>query len=659
MKRKRYLTVKLGIIALWLILLLSMHGCSSSSDEANPGNDGDLDNDQTTTCSKDLDCPGGTFCDLLLGECVSAVLRCTTDADCGEGYVCSSNLTCTQTTNPLPECGEDQVLIDGNCETPECREDSDCEEGELCDTETYLCETEPPPEGGCNTDDDCSDPQVCIDNVCDYCSKDEDCPPDKECITSSQEVPSCQEFNCRNDEDCREDWWCKRSSNRCMPPCTEHEECDAGYLCEEGVCVEIIPECENDWDCEDKKLCNAYQLCERGDTCSTDAQCSAERRCGLVEHYCVPDGCFKDADCDGTKLCDFGTHECRYAVPTGQPCGYDDQCLSTDICHASYCRTLCDPYEADCTADTVCAILTDAASGRGSVCLPELDGQENQDYCGEATPCRADLICYGFTCQEVCNPEAISSTCGEGLACVYSESWGLGICQPQGCDDVSNPCSDGQICYAGTCVTCLINDHCPSRHYCQDGQCHQGCEITSCSGENEYCNSSTHRCEELCIPACTSGNTCVDGSCVPTTCDPPCTLPATCENGVCVEPPDCRTEGCVDERWICDQDTGYCYEPECPPCESWQCCSELTDYQCSNICYTCSALDPTGTCPEGRICEEGICRDIPCVQEQAACGAAADPQGAPCCEGTICCEAFPGSGGICCTECDIDGTCKD
>ncbi len=630
-----------------LSLLMFLLACSSGSGGS----------EDWSPCLDDTDCDSNAYCDIQSGICVIDESLCEKDEECPSGYFCNA---ATRYCEPeqVEGCPAGQVPLEGNCVIPECTLDAHCATNYTCDTDIYRCI--PNIQENCVLDSDCDSPMVCKGGRCGYCSQDADCAPDSYCQFSTSELPGCVAIRCGNDNDCREDYWCRTASGRCVPPCTEHSECEDGKLCMDGHCETVEPECESDWDCPEKKLCSEYRLCERGAACRTDAQCGDGRICEETGHFCVPDGCLYDSECDSGMICDPGPHECRYAVYTGSPCGADEQCLASDRCYRSTCVRTCDPYSPECQTSYVCATVTDLESGPAALCVPMEPGESEGASCSEITPCRTGLICHNRKCGRVCDPSlSAEDVCGEGMVCDIDETLQIGVCATPPCDEDTNPCPSGQFCYQGECVTCATNDQCPTKYFCGRGVCQPGCRITGCATAGTWCNRETEQCEEICPVSCEEGYWCREGHCVPRFCDPPCTPPAVCEYGTCVLPPDCRIVDCPDERWICNQENGLCEEPPCPACPEGWCCSELTDYQCSDICYTCSEEEPRGTCPVGRTCEEGYCTDIPCVGQGETCGALASIPGTPCCEGTVCCEIFPGSGGVCCAECGFDGSCVE
>ena len=639
-------------ICILLLLSLLPLACDFSSEEQpkDPASYGQ--------CTDDDDCRQDSYCHLdetgISGVCVIDYNICHSSDDCENNELCDPD---TRHCRPIEVegCEEGQVMVAGECINPECTADAHCSDGYYCNLDVYLCELKEP--SHCRDNSDCDQPFVCKRERCTFCSDNDDCEITETCKSTATNERACVAISCRQNSECREGYWCKEETGVCRPPCTRNEECENGKVCHNGLCEMINPECETDWDCPRNEVCKPYFLCERGDDCQLDGECGAGRVCNNDIASCIPEGCYFHEDCDNDKACDPGAHECRYASPTGGSCGYSGQCFTIDVCYRSTCIRTCDPYHPNCQSPYICELVLDSEEGLASLCLPPTPGQGLGEYCDGGNPCRNTLVCERRECGSICNPETGTDICPNDKECIVSSTYDVGVCQTPPCDPVSNPCPYGTYCINGRCANCSRNEDCPPMHRCTNGQCEPGCWITGCPVENTSCNSRTGRCEEQCYPACEEGSICENHVCVPLVCNPPCEPPSTCEYGECIYPSDCRYFGCPDERWICDLETGLCEEPPCPPCPPGQCCSELTDYQCSPHCYTCSEEFPQGSCPPGRICDDGYCRHIPCVDETMACGAVADPPGAPCCEGLVCCEVFPGSGGKCCLQCDFDGSC--
>jgi len=142
-------------------------------------------------------------------------------------------------------------------------------------TDCSVLITDPPPTptppGFCEDDDDCPDPQVCVDNRCatptppGFCTDDRDCPPDQVCVdercATRTPTPTPDGF-CRDDDDCPEGETC--IDERCATPtpegyCEDDDDCPEGETCIDNRCTAPSPTpdgfCRDDDDCAEGEIC--------------------------------------------------------------------------------------------------------------------------------------------------------------------------------------------------------------------------------------------------------------------------------------------------------------------------------------------------------------------------------------------------------------------
>src|SRR5262249_12329181 len=143
------------------------------------------------------------------------------------------------------------------------------------------------------------------------------------------------------------------------------------------------------------------------------------------------------------------------------------------------------------------------------------------------------------------------------------------------CDD-HNACTLGDRCSGGSCVPGAERD-CNDNNVCTDDSCN------TTTGECEYTNN-TASCDDL--NPCTLDDTCADGTCVgtPKVCDDGvfCNGFETCDGttGDCVNgtPPTCD-DGIVCTSNVCDPTTDMCVNAGIPGC-----CSSNADCNNGNVC---------------------------------------------------------------------------
>lgn len=109
----------------------------------------------------------------------------------------------------------------------------------------------------CDTDDHCQDSDegqaqdrlYCVNGLCQQCRDDTHCSEGQECVAGAcEDIPGW----CAGTADCPGNQVCR--DNRCGPECLNDGDCDAGYVCEGGSCVEE-PECTSDADCPGDQVC--------------------------------------------------------------------------------------------------------------------------------------------------------------------------------------------------------------------------------------------------------------------------------------------------------------------------------------------------------------------------------------------------------------------
>lgn len=105
--------------------------------------------------------------------------------------------------------------------------------------------------------------------------------------------------------------------------------------------------------------------------------------------------------------------------------------------------------------------------------------------------------------------------CTSNDHCEANEECHDGECVPKEeveCDD-GRPCSGGDICWAGRCVTCTGSGDCDPGLYCSEGECVECTSDTECGGQR--CVTSAGRCAECTSSAqCGPGTVCEDDLCV-------------------------------------------------------------------------------------------------------------------------------------------------
>lgn len=260
--------------------------------------------------------------------------------------------------------------------------------------------------------------------------------------------------------------------------------------------------------------------------------------------------------------------------------------------------------------------------------------------CDDGNPCTEDVCRYNGTC--FYDPLTLKP-CEDGDPCTLADQCTSdGICegtQTLDCDDL-NPCTI-DICVPGQgCthdieengVACDDGDICTSGDNCLDAECvgafpkcddGNPCTADSCNFATGECNNLTQSnfpCDDL--NACTNGDICQNGACVPgKTVD--CNDDNPCTTDDCVEKPKEDGGGCrhipavgtqCDDLNPCTQDdkctdSGGCAGPPASCDDGDPCTSDLC--QPPDGCY----YEPAngGECEDGDACTEtGECQDGEC-----------------------------------------------
>jgi hypothetical protein len=463
---------------------------------------------------------------------------------------------------------------------------------------------------GCVLDSDCSEPQVCLFEMCSPpCAADRDCDDGERCLRTSEGAYCAkhEKTACENTEACPASSNC--TDGACRNPCEDASECQGGQECVAGYCVgsdaehdpAIATPCEDGAArCEglaqaERSVCNEgvwepADPCEGGQLC--DSQSDPPGECADVEDLCFgkqPN----EFTCTGSKRTTCGPDLVTIEV---------EECLSSRHCTEGLkgCAE-CLPNQYRCDGQDLL------------VCNAEADGFDFVETCSDADPCNAEAgACTKYACLpeqkrcldgllQACNAEQSAfetvEDCGEGLCdsatlscdeCVQNTSickadgHTVVACNEDGTSETETDCSetDKPFCANGECTECLGAEDCHAGS-CTIAACNGGtCGTTprgvdlECVGEAGYCDGegSCQECndEDHCLP--TSGE---------------CYLP-TCNNHQCGEAPKGAGESCGPSgSKKCDGD-GACV----------QCIDTVADCnESSEVCRmgTCAdALDEIG-----------------------------------------------------------------
>ncbi|MDF1564614.1 MAG: hypothetical protein P1V51_16335 [Deltaproteobacteria bacterium] len=422
----------------------------------------------------------------------------------------------------------------------------------------------------CTLYTDCPDNHDCVEGICtlvtgdcgnSICAGHTFCDTDQTCKSSTQKV-------CSSDADCGGDFICPPTAGVCMEPCTFDDECDVGFICNNGVSG--CAECAFDSQCLDplRPLCQSAS--GRCVACTGPGQCADGEHCddGSANpqnvNTCQP-GCLEAMDCAVGQRCE------------GAGSGIAGQCVECTVpTQSTDCTLSARPYCHPTTRQCVECTEGGQCPG-GMVCNPE----------GTCVECLTDTHCpMGRVCDP--GPSTCVSGCASSANCPPADALDQTVCDPN-----AGP--------FGACVECMIATDCNPGYKCTANACVEGCDSSAtCPTDRPVCNLIADRCVEcLRDQDCTNDLACdtASNTCVCLNIGETCTASAQCGNppfdGFCAAVHRCVTR------------------VECPS-TGWR---DISTQVCGQAC---SIVNNPDTCPSGYTCrrveyEGGTNPNLQCV----------------------------------------------
>ena len=606
---------------------------------------------------------------------VDSVVVCVDDSTeaCVQIACDPADGACKPTPRPEGTACDDQNLCTAQdrCADGVCQGDAlKCEDGEICTDDT--CD----PLAGCQHTANavaCSDGDSC--SVFDYCLGGEcvpgpklcDCKDDLDCAVVDDGdrcngTFMCDDGACVHDPDtvivcsttdetdCRVNV-CQAATGTCVLKaiadgmrCDDGNPCTLSDVCQDGVCnAGGAVECDDANDCtqdhcDDAGVCQYLPLdgpgfaCDDGNPCTgpgASDRCVAGACVGAARVCSDGDACTLDW-CDAAAGSESSACQSE-SVDDGDPCDDEDACTLVSSCQQGVCTASGPPLSCDdgnpCTIDAAC----DSQTG---LCATE-DATDGSPCDGFFGACVESAVCVAGKCE----PQAVKP-------CLSEDPCMEGACDPESGDCAFTPKGVGAACALDD--PCVITAVCNAGGLCEAAQlktCPQGtnpCQLTSCDAAQGG----------LCVPAnvaddtdCSSGDLCMDASCVagvcqaqPKDCADLKTGDEVCQNVWCDPAEGCKVENLEGEPCV----YGPCTEGDA--CDATGACKAGVAKDCSttNSCQVPIGCDTgSGECiydvlPDSSSCDDGN----PCTENDQCTDGGCAGQWRSCDDGYICTVDF-------------------
>ena len=563
--------------------------------------------DDGEACTKEDACTGG-----LNSQCVGAAYSCDEESDCStrtcdgaggcdivvEPGFCYDNEVChpegAQLGCYVCDAGANALGLSIAVNGTDCDDTNPCTVTDTC--QNAVCAGVVAEEGAaCDDGDDCTTEEICVAGEC------------------GDGVDPCDDGNVCTVDSCVPDTGggCKFDPLEAGTSCDDDDACTletvcAGTSCEGGVAL----------NCDDGNQCTS-NACDSSAGCvSTDLQgvgCDDGNKC-TENDLCDGgecDGELIGPDCDDGLVCTLDECDpaigCEHIKLSNTPCDDGDACTAVDTCVVGACQSG-GAVVCSTAGDTDC--LTNLCKSDVGC---ELTPTNNGGNCSDGDLCTTNDVCDQGTCKgpvplncedgQICTLDS----CDPAVGCAYENA-------VAGCID-GNPCTQGDQCENGVCVS-GTNKDCSDGEICTtDGGCNQA------NGECEYSNNSNSCDDGL---SCHIGDFCQNGSCQQGS------FPASCDDGL-----DCTDDSCDDALGGC------VHAPNDLACDDGVNCT-VDECDASSGC----SYEPIDTdCDDGDGCTVDVCDpilgcenapEVNCCESESDCD-----DGDPCTTDT--CEAGPGS----------------
>jgi len=360
-----------------------------------------------------------------LGSATVAIAECQVAGDCDDANVCTTD-TCSsgvcQNTNNTVSCDDGLFCTaDDTCSGGECVGANDpCTIPLLCSEDLDACVE-------CLTSEDCSDGNICTDDVCDAfgsCSNPNNTLSCNDGVFCTA-VDVCDGGTCVGTGDTCPGLVCDEPNDRCVE-CLGDGDCDDSNVCTTDSCAgNVCSRVPNSLSCNDGRWCTVTDTCVGGACIGTVNPCTTPLICSEALDACVE--CEVAADCDDGNIC------------TTENC-FSNICFNTN-------------NTAPCNDGLFCTTLDRCSSGScvgsGDACPDQLCDEPNDRCvdCFTVGDCPDDNVdCTVDTCDDgACLYPPDDVFCDDGLFCNGPEFCHTTLdCQPG-----TVPCDDPALCAEG------------------------------------------------------------------------------------------------------------------------------------------------------------------------------------------------------------------
>ncbi len=490
-------------------------------------------------------CSGNLLC---TGTSASCPATCTLDVDCVAGYFCDSG-SC------VLKAAQGQPCTSGNeCQSTFCVDNVCC--NTACSGECDSCSAALKG-GGSN-------------GVCGATAAGTD--PDGDCTAELAYCvggPGVAASNCdttcdpNDDGQCVPGAFCDATQNPdvCVADLPNGDACENGGDCQSGFCVDGV--------CCNEACDGACEGCSDFFTGITNGVCGSfgsgtdpESECG--NYFCSLNGCNDNCESNDDLLCKMDT----YCFEVGGPA--NDQCRATEIdgvacenlgdCQSGFCVDgVCCEALCDGECEACIGALTGAADGD---CRPITDGTDPESECGGGLACNGGACPPGSTCMGATLCDGDTNDCEDGF---YCDSGGTCVTSIGTGSEPDLTC----VGFEGESCTSTVAFEEAGAFVCCDGACGEGandcescfgartggsdgtCAVVSdglpgdpvCAGGAFLCDGTQATCPTTCVDDgdcgaafyCDGTSTCVPDEIAGTTCDRPemCATAGGCVENVC------------------------------------------------------------------------------------------------------------------------------